>query len=495
MIGADPRQLSRELVGLAARVTLDPLAFVMVAFPWGRGELAGHDGPDEWQREVLGDIGAGLRTVDQVIREAVASGHGVGKSALVAWLILWAMTTCEDCRGVVTANTENQLSQKTWAELGKWHRLSIWRDWFELSATALHSSDPERVRTWRVDAVAWSERNTESFAGLHNQGKRILVVFDEASAIPDVIFETTEGALTDRDTQIIWATFGNPTRNSGRFRECFGRLKHRWNTRQVDSRTVAITNKAQIAEWIADHGEDSDFVRVRVRGVFPRASSLQFIGTELAEAAAAREGLALLTDAFVMGVDVARFGDDQSVIFFRKGRDARFVPPICLRNIDTMQLAARVAEEATKHQADAVFIDGGGIGAGVVDRCGQLRVAGLFEIQFGSKPTGAGLANDGVRVRNKRAEMWAVMRSWLSHGAIPNIPELITDLTGPEYSYDADNALVLESKLDMKRRGLASPDLGDALALTFAYVVAPSIRSGGMPRRQERREYDPHANV
>ncbi|MGI4798435.1 MAG: hypothetical protein ACRYF2_04065 [Janthinobacterium lividum] len=202
----------------------------------------------------------------------------------------------------------------------------------------MHSADPERVRTWRIDAVAWSERNVEAFAGLHNQGKRILVVFDEASAIPDVIFETTEGALTDRDTQIVWAAFGNPTRNSGRFTECFGRFKHRWNTRQVDSRTVAITNKQQIAEWIADHGEDSDFVRVRVRGVFPRAGSLQFIGTEMAEAAAAstREPEALLTDALVIGVDVARFGDDQSVIFFRKGRDARSIPPICLRNIDTM---------------------------------------------------------------------------------------------------------------------------------------------------------------
>ncbi|MGI4799551.1 MAG: hypothetical protein ACRYG8_37050, partial [Janthinobacterium lividum] len=104
---------------------------------------------------------------------------------------------------------------------------------------------------------------------------------------------------------------------------------------------------------------------------------------------------------------------------------------------------------------------------------------------------------EGVpRVRNKRAEMWAGMKEWLPGGAIPNNPELIADLTGPEYSYDADNAIVLESKPDMKRRGLSSPDLGDALALTFAYVVAPSIRSGGVPRqRQERRTYDPHAGL
>ena len=152
---------------------------------------------------------------------------GPGKSVLVAWVILWAITTHPDTRGIVTANTESQLRQKTWAELAKWFRLCLWRHWFDMTATAIYSSDAAHEKTWRVDAAAWQERNVAAFAGLHNQGKRVLAVFDEASAIPDVIWETTEGALTDADTEIIWLVCGNPTRNTGRFRECFGRFRHR----------------------------------------------------------------------------------------------------------------------------------------------------------------------------------------------------------------------------------------------------------------------------
>jgi hypothetical protein len=490
---SDTRTLDTELVALAARCSRNSVDFVRVAFPWGRGELAGHDGPDAWQREVLEDIDRGLLTPEQAVREAIASGHGVGKSCLVSWIVLWALVTVEDTRGIVTANTESQLRQKTWAELAKWFRLCLWRDWFTLSATALHAADAEHEKTWRIDAVAWSERNTESFAGLHNQGKRILVVFDEASSIPDVIWETTEGALTDRDTEILWLVCGNPTRNTGGFRECFGRWKHRWIGRQVDSRTVRISNKAQIAQWVSDHGEDSDFVRVRVRGVFPRAGSQQFIGSDLVEAAAKREVGALLSDPLVMGVDVARFGDDQSVIFFRKGRDARIIPPICMREVDTMQLAARIADEAARYRVDAIFIDGGGVGGGVVDRCRQLRVPGVVEVQFGGKADRAALDGEGVRTRNKRAEMWAMMRAWLAVGGIPDRPDLIADLTGVEYGYDPDNAIVLETKADMKRRGLASPDLGDALALTFAYPVAAARLPAWPDMYGRKREFDPHA--
>ena len=159
--------------------------------------------------------------INQAIQLAVASGHGIGKTALVSWIILWAISTKPDARGVVTANTETQLKTKTWAELGKWFHMFIGKDFFSLTATALFAKDSAHERTWRIDMVPWCERNTEAFAGLHNKERRILVVFDEASAIPDVIWETTEGALTDANTEIIWCVFGNPTRNTGRFRECF----------------------------------------------------------------------------------------------------------------------------------------------------------------------------------------------------------------------------------------------------------------------------------
>src|SRR5436853_2545763 len=194
-----------------AEYSLDPYGFVLWAFPWGvPGELAECPGPEPWQVRILQDLGRGLTTPEQAIRLARTSGHGIGKSALVAWIILWAMSTLEDTVGVVTANTENQLKTKTWVQLAKWFRLCLTRDMFRMTATAIFSRDPEHETTWRFDMVPWSERNTEAFAGLHNQGKRVLLVFDEASAIPDLIWEVSEGALTDANTQIIWAAFGNP---------------------------------------------------------------------------------------------------------------------------------------------------------------------------------------------------------------------------------------------------------------------------------------------
>jgi hypothetical protein len=495
-----PHDVFTEAAQWLRRWRADPLLFVQEAFPWGRnGPLREHQGPDVWQADVLSQIRDGL-SPDKALQIAIASGHGPGKSALVAWIILWSISTEVDTRGVVTANTETQLRTKTWAEVSKWYRLApLLVPLFTLTATALYSSDEAHAKTWRIDAVAWSENKVEAFAGLHNEGRRILVVYDEASAIADLIWETTEGALTDANTEIIWLACGNPTRNAGRFRECFGRFRHRWITRQVDSRVARLTNKDQIAQWIKDYGEDSDFVRVRVRGVFPRAGSLQFISSELVEQAASEEREAAhgLYDPRIMGVDVARFGDDQTVIRYRIGRDARSIPPVKLRGLDTMQVAARVVEEARRHRIDAIFVDGGGVGGGVVDRLRYLRQQ-VTEVQFGGVADRSRESREGnVVYYNKRAEMWGLMRDWLNTGTIDNDPELIDDLTGVEYGYAQKNgrdAVQLESKADMRKRGLASPDNGDALALTFAYPVAPSDHSFEFSvRGQHEYDYDPLA--
>jgi hypothetical protein len=492
-------KIEDELVDEIASFWRDPLGFVHFAFDWGEGELEGFDGPDEWAVDLLKAIGEGLMTADQAIRTAVASGHGIGKSAFVAWIILWALCTMEDSRVVVTANTDNQLRTKTWPELLKWHRRLICSHWFKAEATSIFANDPGHEKTWRADMIPWSERNTEAFAGLHNKGKRILVVFDEASAIPDIIWETTEGALTDSDTQILWCVFGNPTRNTGRFRECFGRFKHRWIRRQVDSRTVKITNKAEIKQWVDDYGEDSDFVRVRVRGVFPRAGSTQFIGSDIVEAASQREAHAGVYDALVLGVDVARFGDDETVIYIRKGRDGRTHEPIRLRGLDTMQVAARVAEQWEFFRADAVFVDQTGVGSGVVDRLRQLRIP-VTGVDNGAKPDRANPGQEATVYANKGAEMWGVMRDWLKEGgAIPDEPELKSQLEGREYGFvlrDGRDAIQLEKKSDMKKRGLSSPDIADGLALTFAYPVQPNQNAGRAAAFNKPlvvHEYDPFA--
>jgi len=329
--------LNDMLIDEIAAFAQDPPGFVLFAFPWGEPGtvLADVDGPRQWQREVLAELGRRLRegyagAELSPILIARASGHGVGKSTVAAWVILWGLSTMPNARVVVTANTDSQLRTKTWPEVTKWLRLMINRDWFKATATAVFSADQTRERLWRADAIPWSDENTEAFAGLHNKGRRVILIFDEASAINDKIWEVSEGALTDQDTEIVWLAFGNPTRNSGRFRECFGRFRHRWDHGHIDSRDVEGTNKAQFEQWVRDYGEDSDFVRVRVRGVFPHAGSMQFISSELAEAAAApeREVPFIHGEPLIMGVDVARFGDDASIIRFRRGRDARSIPPI-----------------------------------------------------------------------------------------------------------------------------------------------------------------------
>lgn len=461
--------LAEDIAGF----TYDPLGYAMYAYPWGEGPLVGVEGPREWQADVMEDIREHLENSEtryEPLRIAVASGHGIGKSALISMLIDWGSDTCEDTRIVITANTEQQLRTKTWPEVLKWRNLSIARDWWKPTKTGIFSVVPGHGENWRVDAVTWSENNTEAFAGLHNIGKRIIVITDESSTIADKVWEVIEGALTDEGTELIWIAFGNPTRNTGRFRECFGRFRHLWKTRHIDSRTVEGTNKKYLAELVETYGEDSDIVKVRVRGQFPSASSMQFIPTHLVEAARSRTITPPYDEPLVMGVDVARFGDDASTIYFRRGRDAKTIPPERMRQVDTMQLAARVAELQRQHGAVAIFVDEGGIGAGVVDRLKMLGVP-VFGVQFGGKPLGAVNLGEGVKVANRRAEMWAVLRSWINDGAIPDDQQLQDDLTGLEYGFNTRDEILLEKKEHMKERGLSSPDDGDGLALTFAMPV------------------------
>lgn len=493
----DPRLLSWLAVCHA-----DPLAFVRGAFPWGEPgtSIAKFEGPNEWQLWVLTLLAEGLLTPAQAIQIAVASGHGVGKSALVAWIILWAFTTAPDTRGVITANTENQLRTKTWAELGKWFNLFIGREHFTLTATSLLSRDPSRERTWRIDAVPWSEKNTEAFAGLHNQGKRLLLIMDEASAIPDKIWEVAEGALTDADTEIIWLAFGNPTRNAGRFRECFpgGRFAKFWRSRAVDSRTIGFTNHRQIDAWIEAYGDDNDFVRVRVKGEFPRQGLMEFFSAAEIAAARKREVTTVLSDPLALGVDVARFGANNSVLFPRKGRDARVLPRQSYNGLSTIELATKVFEFNSQFRPDGIMIDGGGVGGGVVD---NVRASHLFchEIQFGGKDDVGGTVWGcaGERYANKRAAMYGALRSWLRTGAIPDDDDLANAMLAIRYTFNVRDEILLVSKEDLydDNPGLVLDDL-DALALTFGQPLASHAGAGGDHPRPlpVAYEYDPFSS-
>ena len=463
--------LEQALVNEFAECERNPLASAMLAFPWGEGEFKGSAGPRQWQREILGYIGNHLKAPEsrfQPCQVAVSSGHGIGKSALVAMLIHWALSTAPDAKILITANTATQLDTKTVPEVSKWFRHALNAHWWDVKATSIKlRGKDDAAKVWRADFTPWSEVNTDAFQGLHNKGKRILLIFDEASSIADKIWEVAEGALTDEGTEIIWLAFGNPTRNTGRFRECFGRFKHRWKTFQIDSRTVEGTNKAQLDKWVEDYGEDSDFVRVRVRGEFPRAGASQFIPSDVVAAARKYRAEGYESLPKIGACDVARFGDDQTVIGDRQGRKARIIAKY--RGLDTVQTAHKCMEYIDKEQPDAFVVDGDGLGAGVVD---TLNHAGYGHRTMIVEFHGGRPANDSAAYYNMRAEVWGKTRDWLLSGCeIPDDPELDADLTSPQYGFSAKQQVQLEKKEDMKKRGIASPDCADMLAMTFGANV------------------------
>jgi hypothetical protein len=386
-----------------------------------------------------------------------------------------------------TASNEAQLATRNRAELRKWNRLFRGRAFFQQTATALISADPAHEQTWRVDLLPWNEHRPESFAGLHNQGRRIVVIMDEASVIPPIIWQTLEPIMTDVSTEIIWCVFGNPLHNSGPFRECFGRFAHRWQRWHIDSRDVGISDKQQIAQWAEDHAEDSYFFMTRVRGLFPTAGALQFIASDLVEAAMVRD-VPLPNDPLIVGVDIARFGDDSSVIYARRGMDARSILPIEVRGASTDRLEDLILKFCLENRVDVIFIDGTGVGGGVVDHLLNRHNLPVEDIQFGGKAINA---TSQIKYAQMRSMMWGNLRDAMPYLALPRNMELRDQLIGLQYDFNLKGELQLEKKSDMKKRGLASPDLGDALALTFARPVFPRQYDNWMGSGQVVWDYDP----
>ena len=444
------------------------------------------DGPDKWQQELLESVGAEVKKrhfdgVNPVIplRFARSSGHGIGKSTIVAWLVNWIMSTRPHAQGTVTANTYLQLKTKTWGQIAKWTNLAINSHWFTVTSETMYHNDHKQ--TWFCASLSCREENSEAFAGQHAVGSTSFYMFDESSAVPDKIFEVAEGGLTDGEPMIF--LFGNATRSTGKFqRVTFGSERDRWDHASIDSRDCALPNKEQIAEWENDYGEDSDFFRVRVRGLPPSASDLQFIGTDRVYGAQTREVVTLEDDPLIVGIDIARGGDDNNVIRFRKGLDARSIPPVRLlgsETRDTTRLVAKIVDVVHEWKPQAVFADGTGVGGPLIDRLKQMGY-NVTEIQFGWA------CPDPRHWANMRVWMWKEMRDWLKRGAIDKSPELEMDLVGPDYHHNKKDRVVLESKENMKKRGLSSPDDGDALALTFAIPVKVKARDLGPKRRPYR---------
>ncbi len=460
-------------------VANDPEAFVLFAFPWGQTNtpLAHFKGPRKWQREVLRTIKKHIEDnqgkIDfDTLRMAVSSGRGIGKSALVGWLILWMLTTRIGSSVIVSANSESQLKSVTWAELIKWSAMLINSHWWEVSATKLVPAQwvcelverdlKKGTRYWAAEGKLWSAENPDSYAGVHNQDGMMLI-FDESSGIPNPIWEVGAGFFTENTPNRFWLAFSNPRRNEGYFFECFNAKRAFWNTRTVDARTVEDTDKAVYEQIIAEYGEDSSQAKVEVYGEFPSAGEDQFISPLLVQDAMVRPRWKDVTAPIVMGVDPARGGADSTVILVRQGRDIVAIKRYS--GEDTMAIVGRVIEAIEEFKPIMTVIDEGGLGYGILDRLTEQRYK-VRGVNFGSR------AKQSIAFGNKRAEIWNDMRNWLKTASIPEDRQLKADLIGPMKRPNSSGTIFLEGKKEMRSRGLASPDAADALAVTFAFPIA-----------------------
>lgn len=409
---------------------------------------------------------------------SIRSGHGTGKSTIFAWVALWALVCFWDVKIPATAPTAHQLEDILFPEIEKWRArmLEPWR-----SAILVKSDKVVMEGTpGFVAARTGRKENPEALQGFH--ADNLIFLIDEASGIPEQIFEVARGALSTEGARILMAA--NPTRLSGYFYNSHHKARELWTRFRfscLDSPRVSPAYAKEIAE---EYGEDSDMYRVRVLGEFPHASEMQFMPGDVVEAAMGRHLREEMFDfaPVVIGVDVALFGGDRSVVFLRQGLMSKILYQ--KRGVKPEELAARVAMFEDEYKADAVIVDATGVGEGVMS---SLRLMNRSPIAFY-----AGERSLLDNCHNRRAEVWYKMRKWFYEGgAIPDDSDLRDDLVGPEYSTNSRGQIQLERKQDMKKRGLASPDLADALAVTFGAEVRAKHEVQNVVRRRSSRSKDP----
>ena len=430
----------------------DPLGFAHYVFPWEKIEPL--HGLEDWQEEFL-------TAIREPGRYAIASGHGIGKGALISIVINWFMSTRYNPSIVVTANTAEQLSAKTWKELGIWHQRAINSHWFDWTATRF--SLKANPGTHFAHAIPWSLNRPEGIQGTH--APEVLFIIDEASFIPQIIWEAIEGAMVVGRCWFI--VLGNPTRRGTPFEACFS--SPYWKTWEIDSRTCKRTNQYQIQAWIDEYGEDSDFVRVRVKGKFPKQAIEQFISEAAVDAAWGRsiDPSLFMYAPRILSIDPARFGNNATAIIKKQGLAAFDLERHYKK--DTVFLAGHVGEIINKWKPDAVNIDSG-MGGGLIDLLRGNNFIINEIVSGGSSPNS--------RFLNLRMYAWDQMKQWLPGGSIPADKLLKAEIIAPQYHFTPKGKMVLEGKEAMEARHILSPDGADALANCFAVPVQAKHKIG-----------------
>lgn len=475
---------------------------VIFSYPWREPNrpLAEWDGPRSWHIDQLDSISQHIENnrtrvelglPPKIYQAAICSGRGPGKSALASWLIRWMATTRIGSTVIVTANTQTQLETKTWAELGKWQGMAINAHWFDKGAlslvpqewykTALQKQLGIDCGYYYAKAMMWREEDPDAFAGAHSQ-VGMMVIIDEASGIPKNIWSVIEGYFTDLTMDRYFIVLSNGRKASGPFYECFNKDRANWRRLSLDSRTVEKIDVDKLNAIVEKYGEDSYEARVEVRGLFPLEGDNKIIGRLQAEDAVSRELFEDISAPLILGVDPARYGRNKTVGWFRRGRDARSIPPVVLSGMDTMQVVNALIPHIQEHDPDLIVVDETGLGGGVKDRLKELGYA-VIGVNFGSNA-------EVKRYKNKRTELWFRGREWVKGGCIPNDPDLLDDLSAPWYSVlDSGGQLIMCSKDDLEKEGYDSPDRGDALMLTlepkYAHARLRTSRGTKLQRADE----------
>lgn len=463
---------SFDLRATVHRWANSPLDFVLEAMfrvpreawrPWQPGSprpAVPHVGPELWQGRFLDDVADAK--VNGRRRFSVRAGHGVGKSTVEAWLILWFTLFHRNLKVPVTANSQDQLRDVVWAEIARWHRElpPFIRDMIEITAErVVVKADPEAA--FAVARTARPEK-PEALQGFH--ALTLSFFIEEASGIEDIIFETAGGALSSEDSWVFM--FANPTRTSGYFFRSHHGNRDSWRTYHVPCHHSSRVSPNYATEIAKEYGESSNVYRVRVLGEFPLEEDDSVIPLGLVQAAVGRE-VHVTDSAVVWGLDVARFGDDATALCKRRG-NVLLEPTREWKKLDLMQVCGIVMKEYSLTPLDqrpsSINIDVIGLGAGVVDRLQELGLPARG-VNVGESPA----VTEG-RYMRQRDELWFLAREWFDSRAvcIPKDEALIAELVVPKYKIESSGKIKVESKDDMKKRGERSPNRADAFCLTLA---------------------------
>lgn len=427
----------------------------------------------------------GLVKFPKTKRMTIRSGHGTGKDAFASWIILWFEVTRAYAKTVCTAPTARQLGDILWSEVSKWLRQSILEDMFVIQKDKIFHKESQRE--WWVKAVSPSvkaskEDQAETLAGFH--ADHLLIVVDEASGVPDPVFIPLEGAMTQEDNRVL--LIGNMTKNAGYFYDSHYHptISEQWTKLHWDSRKSSNVSNSMVDYFRKKYGEDSNVFRIRVAGEAPLESERTLIPLSWSQQCIGNDTVVENEeDPLYLGVDVARYGEDSSIILPR--RSMVIHPWESFQGMNTIVFGGFIKQTFTELEADGIAMDEIGVGAGVTDW--------LQKHDFGQHVFGVNVAtksSDLGRYDRLRDELWIRVRDNCQNAAynFPDITvtmggasihlgeELCNELAQPTYEFNAHGGFIVESKRKMKERGLMSPNIADALCLTeYFHTVAGAL--------------------